>query len=660
MKKIFFRAFIFSFVVLFLNFILFFKVGFMGVGEKSVGERLIKEFGVEVVFFVFKIFLFYLFFALLISFFDFLDGDSCNKDFYFLAGNFFVFTFLRALKIYPQMFTDSFFLKGGFLKDFQIFVEKVPLFILWVVFIFSIFLFLYKKKRVFSSFFVIFLAFFLTYMPEFKRKESFNDLKFENPPILIVASDSLRPDHISFYGYSRKTPNIDLLMRNSINFYNTFSSLARTFPSWTSILTSQFPFEHGIRHMFPDFEDRSKNFYTLSKFLKEKGYFTGVVSDFSGDIFKRIDYGFDKILAPYFRADTIAKLSIVESQKFGLGLFLTPFGRKIFPVLYEEAMNPEPYYLTERTKKLIYTSLKNKKPFFIIVFYSTNHFPYASKFPYYKLYRKRNYDGIHRFKVESLLESFEKGELSSDDEAQIKALYDGGVRLFDEEVGKLIRFLKRIGVYNKMVIVLLSDHGENLFENGCGIGHGDQIVSDYSNRMVFSIKGVKGYDGKIVKKTVRDIDISPTILEACGIKIPQYFRGKPLIKAVVEGRLRDLPCYMETGIWYTKKMPRFKGRVRIFYPSVFSLLEIDPLTKELVLKERYKEVVVNSKHRALKIGEDKLVIMPSRKRLIKRFYSKKKMMRKIRKKRFYKFFMGILYENSVFMNNYIVVEKHYD
>ncbi len=658
MKRILIKSFLLSIFLEISQFVFFLNMGFMGVSNKDIAELFLKKYGTFIALYSLKIFLYYFLINTILFLIAELERKNSLLNELWLIFIFYFSTFSLAIIKYPQMFTNSFYLKGGILKQIQLFYDNLSPEILWVV-LSAVIIFTIIKSRSYLSYSLLFLFIFsILYMPE-EKSIKIKTSNIKDGSILILASDSLRPDHLSFYGYKRETPNIDFLLKNSINFFNTYSSLARTFPSWVSILTSSFPFQHGIRHMFPDFIDRSEKFYTLVSFLKDKGYFTAVISDFSGDIFPRIDLGFDEVYAPRFTAKTLIKLSIIESQKFSLGTILTPIGRKAFPVLFEEAMNPEPYYLTERAKKLIKKAIKKKKPFFIVVFYSTNHSPYAPKYPYYKIYRKKDYRGKHLFKVETLIEAIKDEKISKEDKEQIVSLYDGGVKLFDHQVGKIVKFLKNSNIINKTIIVLLSDHGENLFEKSLGMGHGDHILLPYSNRMVFSIFSKKrNFKGHIIYKTVRDIDIAPTILNVSGFKKPDFMKGIDLIKSLSQNSLVNLPCYLETGLWYKPEIPRIKESKRIFYPGIKELLTVDELTDELILKRRYREIVIQAKHRAIIRGAHKLVFIPLRGNVKTIFTSPYKgKWRRIVRNSLNKQFINFFKEKEFYLNKNFVYEK---
>jgi glucan phosphoethanolaminetransferase (alkaline phosphatase superfamily) len=94
----------------------------------------------------------------------------------------------------------------------------------------------------------------------------------ENPNIILITLDTVRPDHLSLYGYEDKTsPNLDSLAENSVVFENAYSPTSWTLPAHASLFTGKFPSNHNAvkRHQFLDDEHQ-----TLAELLIENGYST--------------------------------------------------------------------------------------------------------------------------------------------------------------------------------------------------------------------------------------------------------------------------------------------------------------------------------------------------------------------------------------------------
>ena len=96
---------------------------------------------------------------------------------------------------------------------------------------------------------------------------------FENYNIVLVFIDTLRADHLSCYGYFRKTsPNIDQLAKGSFVFEQNFTPVTYTLPSFMSIITSLYPNSHAVLDVYKD--KLSSRVKTLAQILQTYGYRT--------------------------------------------------------------------------------------------------------------------------------------------------------------------------------------------------------------------------------------------------------------------------------------------------------------------------------------------------------------------------------------------------
>ncbi len=270
------------------------------------------------------------------------------------------------------------------------------------------------------------------------------------PNILVLASDAVRPDHFSGNGYSRNTtPNIDELIKKSIQFRGVISALPRTFPAWVSLLTSQYPLTHDIKHMFPRSRERNVALPSVPKILRERGYYTAVISDYAGDIFPRIELGFDDIRALTFNFDTFLVQMLLEKQTFLLPFISNRVGDWFFPELRGIAKYSHHKAVTQETIDAIRSC--RGRPFFITTFYSITHFPYAVPYPYYAMYADPAYRGPYKYYKQVIIRT-EGGnanfgnEDSEEDKKQVVALYDGALNLLDREIGKILTYLEQSGL----------------------------------------------------------------------------------------------------------------------------------------------------------------------------------------------------------------------
>ena len=106
--------------------------------------------------------------------------------------------------------------------------------------------------------------------------------------IVLVTIDTLRADHLSCYGYERKTsPNIDSIAERGILFKNVIAPSSWTAPSMVSLFTSVYPINHKVVHgIAPRWNPRKQEIFseklsTMTEIVKAHGYTTfGVAANF--------------------------------------------------------------------------------------------------------------------------------------------------------------------------------------------------------------------------------------------------------------------------------------------------------------------------------------------------------------------------------------------
>lgn len=437
-------------------------------------------------------------------------------------------------------------------------------------------------------------------------------LKGERPNVVIIAVDSLRYDHLSCHGYSKyTTPAIDALCRAGFDFDQATVSLPRTFPSLVTMLTGFYPERHGVRHMFPRAEDRDRPLPGLPRALKAAGYQSRAISDFSGDILTRVDLGFDRVQSPYFNFPMLLKMRGIEIHRFLLPYLRNDLGRRVFPELREFVQASDPALLGREAEQAVRELKEN--PFFLLVFFSTTHFPYAAPYPDYARFTDPGYAGPYKYHKPNLITTDET--VTPKDIEQVRALYDGAVHSVDRQVGRIVEALKREGLFDKTIVMVTSDHGEHLYEYERGMGHGEHLRGDSVLRVPLIIYDpLRAGQRASIHSIVRSVDLVPTLLDRIGLPEPVRRDGVSLMP-LLRGETNDLglPAFAETGIWFVESGRQFFQQRRLDYPNVLGLMEIDPYRgEEIVLKEDYRDLIETAKHRMILRGGYKLISIPTR------------------------------------------------
>lgn len=426
----------------------------------------------------------------------------------------------------------------------------------------------------------------------------------EKPNVLVLVADSLRPDYMEQSqggGYSS-------IQAESVEFKDAWSVFPRTFPAWVSLLSGQSPGTHKIRHMFPQPEKLSHPYETLANLLKAEGYETAIFSDFAGDIFSRIDLGFDYVDVPNFNLKSNVELGVWKIQVHLIPYLLATGLAPRIPEVKAYERLPDPRWLSERYLGWL-TQRDSSKPYLAVVFYSTTHFPYSAPYPYYRDALGHGYDGPHQFcKVGLGLK-----ETTPEDEEQVRRIFGATVSAVDDEVARVREFLEGEGQWGNMVVVLTADHGENLYEHGRGNGHGDTLDGGESLRVPLLYR-VPGVAAKVVWGAVSTIDIAPTLLGFLGMEVPEWMEGVNLATEAgfvpPEGRA----VYSETGLLFVDPDTSLEGR-SIRYGDLAAMFDYTSDTSEIFLQHRVEPDALLAKHHMIVRKGHKLVYVPSRQKV---------------------------------------------
>lgn len=333
----------------------------------------------------------------------------------------------------------------------------------------------------------------------------------ERPNIILISLDTVRPDHLSCYGYTREvSPGIDSLASDGVLFKNTYSSTSWTLPAHVSMLTSLDCRHHQVYFLL---QKMNRETTTLADVLRNEQYFCAA---FTGGGYLSETYGFSKGFDSY--------------QEIKL------YGDKA--IRFDEA---------ERLSAMASAWIeKNKnKDFFLFLHTYQPHDPYANLSPVGRDFLKKNAKW-EQVKMETLFD--EKGRFGthfSEDEIQnIVDLYDGEIKYTDVAfVQPILAKLKEVGLYEKSLIILTSDHGEEFYDHKAWLH--DHSVYNESIRIPLIIKFPgQQYRGLRVENIARITDILPTILQFLGIKVSsKLFDGESLLP-VLKGKEKKQRSYV--------------------------------------------------------------------------------------------------------------------
>jgi len=320
--------------------------------------------------------------------------------------------------------------------------------------------------------------------------------------IVLITIDALRADHLSCYGYERKTsPNIDKIAEKGIIFKNAIAPSSWTTPSMASLFTSVYPINHGVTHGFGinktiyGQEVFSDELTTLAEILKAHGYNTFAVAS-----------------------------NLHLSEKFG---FAKGFD-------YFQCLDFLPASFVNDIIALWEDEIKKSDKFFLWAHYFDPHFPYFARKPWIEHYTsKAEMPSILNFSKKSPHELVEIIHMIKKDNPALSmplttlfkknllALYDSEINFVDFYIGE---FIQKFELDKKTLIIISSDHGEEFLEHG-NLEHGNNLYQE-TIHIPLIVKLPHSTKKEIVKEYVNLIDIIPTILHILDIDPPEQTLGK--------------------------------------------------------------------------------------------------------------------------------------
>jgi arylsulfatase A-like enzyme len=325
--------------------------------------------------------------------------------------------------------------------------------------------------------------------------------------VLLISIDTLRADHVGCYGYPRNTtPNIDAFRRDAVLFEQAIAHAPSTLPSHVSIFTSLLPTHHGASVARSTGVDPGAP--TITEILRDAGYQT---ASFNGGIQLDPLYGLGRGFDTY----ESARPSVASSE-----VLVDPVDR------FDHAVARAMEWIGGR-----------RAPFFLFLHTYEIHHPYTPDPDRLELFDAGYAGSLPAHVSVELLTRINTREIQVDaaDLAHVVAAYDAELSSVDAAFGRLVEFLRQEGLYDDMLVVVTSDHGEEFGEHG-SVGWHSHSLYDELLRVPLLVKlpGSRGA-GQSIAAQVRGIDLAPTILEELGLPVPTSFDGGSLVPAI-EGR----------------------------------------------------------------------------------------------------------------------------
>ena len=316
--------------------------------------------------------------------------------------------------------------------------------------------------------------------------------------VLLLTIDTLRADHLSAYGYPRRTsPRIDALAGDGVLFERAFTYWPKTRGSFAVLHTGRFPSQNGFDPArFPLVASFNPTIATL---LKSVGYATHAAVD-NPNVAAALGFarGFDRYRETW--------------QERGL-----------------ETEMDRTHAITEEGIRAL-SDARTGLPFFLWLHYVNPHAPYAPPAPFDTRFLDSAAVSGPRLPISDSFRGGIPQHLLVSRHRKLGwyvAQYDGEIAAVDEQVGLVLDALHASSVAANTLVILTSDHGESLGEHGYYFDHGEDVFDP--SLAVPLIMALPGTASRRSDSFTWTLDILPTILEAAGVPRPPDLPGQSLL-----------------------------------------------------------------------------------------------------------------------------------
>jgi arylsulfatase A-like enzyme len=303
--------------------------------------------------------------------------------------------------------------------------------------------------------------------------------------VILISLDTLRADRLAAYGaYRRTTPQIDAFARDAVVFTDTWSVRPETSGSHMSIFTSLFPSEHGVTSFI---NSPSPAIELLAERLRREGYLTRAYTEDGG---------------------------VWANAGFARG-FSAYAERRSADFVYRGEADAT---FADGTR---WVEAHVDRTFFLFLHTYQVHSPYSPPADYRALFADvpgREPPGTRQFAL----------------------AYDQEARYLDDHVGPFLATLARLGLSDRTIVIILSDHGEEFGEHG-RMGHGRTLHQE-----VLRVPLVIAAPGLLAPAQVTTptslLDVAPTVLDLLDLAATPEHRGislRPRTRAVASGGAID-------------------------------------------------------------------------------------------------------------------------
>ena len=347
------------------------------------------------------------------------------------------------------------------------------------------------------------------------------------PNVLFVVLDTARGETVLSGLHNGVMPATGRIAEEGTTFRNVMSVSPWTLPSHASLFTGQYTSDHGT-HTGRRYFDPSAT--PLAKRLRDAGYTTAAIS---GNIWISPEFGFDAGFDQFsmqwdvfWDSADLSRVSAadgVRNRLRALSESLSPANahKTVANALYGRILDgrcDKGAWLTTRRATRWIENRRSGTPFFLFINYLEPHLEYDPPAGYGEKFLPAGLDSTVFEEINQDPWQYIAGNVEMTDRefSALEALYKGELNYLDRHIGRLYRALSAAGILDETVIVVMSDHGENIGDHGL-MDH-QYCLYDTLLNVPLVVRYPDAFEtGKETDAAAETRDLYPTILELAGV-----------------------------------------------------------------------------------------------------------------------------------------------
>lgn len=415
------------------------------------------------------------------------------------------------------------------------------------------------KKNILFFLLILLVIFLAKIQTSFFTRDKRTDEKLN---VVLISIDTLRSDHMSVYGYSKKTtPHIDKLSQNATIYTNFYTSSPSTYPSIASFMTGRSPFENKVYYNggFPIND-------TLVGIKKIPNEAITLAENFQANGYKTAAFHTNYVLRPEFT---------------GLNR-----GFAIYEGL--DGWDSKNEYSQFVNRSITWLEDNSEDNFFLWIHLMDPHLPYMPDDKFLCTFNKKYCGVISKTGVTSLenerkqIEGCQVANLSDETIQLYQTLYDGAIATSDEFVGNIKKILEKKGIDDNTIIVIYGDHGES-FSHDYYFKHERSLYEStlkiplivYNPKMPKNIIDSRMQNHQIFQTLLKDSGIPYRITDKRFVNEPLYAINMTMSKyAVIENNYKFI-------LSATEELCKYKG----FDQELYNITNDPDEEKNLIMIE---------------------------------------------------------------------------